>query len=363
MAFVLNEEMVEKMVAEVNEANPAFQFDWKNYAFATHPNGRSSTNHIFLENHTYFGIIEIGTFDVSQITDFELIEKSEIQGLKVRKGLLNIVLKIRTYNGEFYKFYLNKKGSKRLPLHSENVEKYWEHFQNDFVHQTDMKDRNSSIGNRLWSILAWIIGIPVGIAVGVLTDTYILGAIAWIVCAFGIGWLAERFEIGSAKRKDKAFFQEVEGLTAQYAQGDPAIYYHELKKIQHLPQTPIYQAQYYQMLISLAYELDKLDEGKEYLTHFPRRYSEGTENLYQGLVNLLATPKEIPSPEFVEEADALASEPTLSEEVPEAVILEEATLSDPEEAGLEEMAPITSPELPTVEESHVVENHFESGIE
>lgn len=294
MAFLVNEEIVKTAVQTVNDQFPAYQFDWKTYALGIQSQGRSYTNYIFLENNTHYGLVALGSLNVSTIADVQFLEKSEIQGIRIRKGILNTILRIRMHNGEFWKIIFHPKGGKRLPLHTENVTAYRERICREYAHQGDLKDRNSSIGEKIWGVVAFLIGFLIAIFVAVVTESKFLAMIAFVGSVFGISWLAGRYEMSSAKRKDKAFFNEVEELTEKYAQENPCLYYEKLKKLENLPKTDIYQAQYYQMLTTLAYELDQLEEAQQHLNQFPRRYSEGAEDIYQGLVNLLATPKEIP---------------------------------------------------------------------
>lgn len=124
MAFVLREEHVEQLVQQVNVENPAFRFDWQTYLVATQQSGRSIEIFVLVENPDYFALIKMDTFDTSKVSDVKIIAKSQIQGFKLKRGLIQNILKIRMKTGVFYKLRFRDKAGKKLSLHAQNAIQY-----------------------------------------------------------------------------------------------------------------------------------------------------------------------------------------------------------------------------------------------
>lgn len=124
MAFVLREEHVEQLVQQVNVENPAFQFDWQTYLVATQQSGRSIEIFVLVENPDYFALIKMDAFDTLEVSDVKIIAKSQIQGFKLKRGLIQNILKIRMKTGVFYKLRFRDKAGKKLSLHAQNAIQY-----------------------------------------------------------------------------------------------------------------------------------------------------------------------------------------------------------------------------------------------
>lgn len=303
MAFVLSEEIVENLVKQINENNPAFQFDWKKYAVTTQTQGRRVVYGILVENEDYFALIQVNSFDVTSISKVSFIAKSEIQGVHIRKGVVNLVLKIRMFNGEYYKLIFNPKAGKKLPHHQENILYYQQLFLREFANRTDLKDRHSGFLLKAWNIFVWIAAFIATVVALLMTKSKLVAIIVFVVTAVGLEMLSEAVISMVNKSKDKAFVYEKAALDRNISAMTEKEHYHALLSMKEKPKTDMLKVGYYSEMIDQAHTLGYQEEAKSYLAKFPRRYSEEAEKKYQQLLNLLAA-----SPKRNEEDQKVPSE-------------------------------------------------------
>lgn len=294
MKFVWREEVLKQLVEEVNLAYPAYHFVWETYAIGTVQEGRYGAAPILLvDGDAHLAIIRTELFDVSKISEVDILAKSDIQGLKFRKGWLNFVLKIRMANGEYYTYLFNKRsGGKHCPRHRDNVARYHEIFMREFSDRIDMKDRSLSLGWKAVMAFGWLLAIGVAVVVGIQTGSKFFITISFIGTYMAYAAVMSLVETKIAQRKDKSHYLQMQELKQRAGTLAPQEVYEALLAIQDKPTTELYQISYYEQLITLAHQLGYSEDAKHYMTLFPRRYSKGAEECYQKLENLLATPAE-----------------------------------------------------------------------
>ncbi|MDQ0222296.1 hypothetical protein [Streptococcus moroccensis] len=293
MAFKLTEETIQDLVTQVNEAYPAYQFDWQTYMIGNVQEGSLVESLIFLENKEWFALIFLAPLDVSKITNIKFIEKSEIQGLKFKKGLVNYVLKLRLQNGESLKILFHPLGGgKHCPIGKANIAQYQQRFSTEYNDKADMKDRNNGLSLKLLTGLGLVLMFVVAILFIFTTDSKLITIIGTLAFGFLYAMALKYGEQFIAKQKDKDFVAELQAIGQSMDTLDSESYYRQLKAVTHLPVTGQYQAFYYAELVKHAHLLGLDKEAEQYLALFPRRYSEGAEKMYQELINFMATPKE-----------------------------------------------------------------------
>lgn len=290
MAFILKEEIVEKLVQDVNEKNPAFQFDWKTYLYVMKQEGRTYSSLILVENTEYFALIGIRTFDVASISGLDIIAKSEIQGLKFKQGRIQNKLRIRMFNGNEYEVKFNHKAGKHMPLHATNVARYQYELPLQYADRVDMKDHNSSLLSKIGTAVGILALFVLAIVIYATTESVILTIIGVVVFIVAIEFLLQHSVKRQVLKKDKVFFEVIEKLEANATNVPYEETYQAFQNIDTKPETAPAQVAYYSRLVQMAHYLGKDDEARQHLSLIPRRSSSAAEEEYLGALNYLAAP-------------------------------------------------------------------------
>ncbi|WP_165210337.1 hypothetical protein ACFSN5_06685 [Streptococcus tangpeifui] len=298
MALKLTEEIVSNLVAEYNQINPAFQIDWKTYIYGTakEGSGRSSQQAplLWFENDYYFVLIYLATLNVSKIQKVKVIDKDEIQGVKIKYGGLNAVVKIRMTNGAYYNLRLARRNYKTLPRQLSNLDSLMEVFHLFYSDRIDMKDHSTSIGAKVLSAATTAVLVILAILFIFLTKSRALTYLLLILAIFLGGLIWTQAETFINKQRDRAFVQAFEQTKQLVTSMTESQYYQALQGIDVKPKTQMMQESYLKVLISIAHNLGLDKEARAYLTQFPRRYSADAEETYLGLINLLASNQKVP---------------------------------------------------------------------
>ncbi|MBY5034453.1 hypothetical protein K6V78_05175 [Streptococcus gallolyticus] len=292
MAFVFSEDIVESVVKEVNEANPGFQFDWQTYLLVSQQSGRTATAYILVENPYYIALIQVGTFDVKKVTDIHIIAKSQIQGFKLKRGVIQNILKIRMKNGAFYKLRFRDKAGKKLPLHAQNAMQYKMDWPKYFADRFDMKDYHTSVFSEIGTWLLIILMFIISIIIMAITDSKLIGIAVLVGLLAGTDWISNKLKSRKIMNADAAFFKEAEAIEQNAPNVSFEETYQAMKHCQPQPTTMEGQTAYYSRLVQMAHYLGYDDEAHRYTEMIPRDYSKGAEQEYLACVNYLATPIE-----------------------------------------------------------------------
>ncbi len=105
----------------------------------------------------------MGTFDTSKVSDVKIIAKSQIQGFKLKRGLIQNILKIRMKTGVFYKLRFRDKAGKKPPLHPKNAIQYKMNWSVQYADRLDMKNYSASFFSqvRTWGLIILVFIITV----------------------------------------------------------------------------------------------------------------------------------------------------------------------------------------------------------
>ncbi len=294
MALTFNEELIAHLVAEFNQANPAFQVNWQTYIVGQIKEGRYGSPIVLLENEGHFVIIYTGTFDAKKISKVRIIDKNEIQGLRAKYGALNAVFKFRLFNGDDGKLLLTRRASKKLPRQVQNLNSLMEVLNLFYDDRQDMRDHSSSMATKIFGLVFMLVLMGIGIFVGIKTESKGLAYLTIIIALAVGGWIATKAELFINRQKDKDFVKASEQIDSQVTTMTEEQYYQAMKAINPKPKTQLMQGAYLQGLITVAHNLNLQDEARELLAQFPRRYSSKAEEAYNGLQNLLLTNEKVP---------------------------------------------------------------------
>lgn len=297
MDLVLKEEHIERLVAELNEDYPGFDFDWQTYCYGNLQQSRSTQTFLMVEGKNTFALIFMKTLNISQSKGSLILDKGEIQGLKMKRGWVISTLKLRTATGEYFKclFSRNKRVDKYLPRHRDNLSRYHEIFEREFSDRGDLSKDPGSNRGVLRAFTGFLKTVLLFIVVALLfqlTESIILPVLASILLLAIDLYSSSFFKVRTLKKQDKAFLDELAVAERDFAQLSREEKLQAYRNMNEKPKTEVYQKLFYSKLIPLAHLLGDDDTAKTYLSLFPRRYSLEAEQEYLALVSILSMSRE-----------------------------------------------------------------------